>query len=389
MILKFIKIFFSMILKKIYVVISGLFVLIILLFWPQNELDAGSNRMRSFNKKILSHFTNDMRNIRRIRSFGNETILYDVFNSFEKRIDSTVLSHNGYVSLSFYDDNKTVRRESLFGTLPSLFSKENKRALVLGLGSGITASAVSDFYEFVKIFEVNPTMKKVSHRLRKQNRNLLWKDNIEIVIQDAFIGTYLEEDGSYDLINHTISNLSYYTASKIFSKEFFEIVKNKLKKDGVFSLWYDSRFSFANIDIVYNTLLSVFDGCKTFLLNAYYHVVVCGESLELRPYKDFNLEDEFIQTVASYTPYLEVNAQKYFGQGKYETKINILNKLLTYHNYSYQIYHQFDESQSHPVEFDPFIQLVLESINNSKNDNKKICEALNFFGYQWGFCVEN
>ena len=374
-------------LKRIKIIISFLLIIIFFFFWPQRELDAGEGHIKWLGKDGLKYYVEYMSNIRRIRSFGNETIFYDVFDKANKET-VTIFNHNGYISLRFYNDNKTKRRESLFGVLPSLFSKENKKALVLGLGSGITASAVSEFYQSTKVFEVNSTMKKVAYRLRDKNRNLLKKKHVEILIQDAFIGTYLEEDNSYDIINHTISNLDYYAASKTFSQEFFKIAKKKLKKKGVFSLWYDSRRSLSSIDTVYNTLLSVFNECRTFLLSSYYHIVICGENLKLKSPTNLNIEDKFIKEVISYTPFLEVDAQKYFGQKKYSAEINTLDKLRTNHKIFYHRYNRGEKYDSRPDQMDSFNELIWSILNNPNNNPLKICEALHFFGYFWRNCNE-
>ena len=84
---KDIKDSFFAILKKITTIMSLFYIVILLLFWPQLELDIGASYI-NFNEgsKGLKEFTKSMNNIRRIRVFGNETILYDAWSKFKKEI---------------------------------------------------------------------------------------------------------------------------------------------------------------------------------------------------------------------------------------------------------------------------------------------------------------
>ena len=374
-------------------------------YWPHKELDAGVEQIIHQNARVFKSYVDSMHNIYRIRSFGNETILYDIGrsemdknNTLKKDIstkedistkdaslkdydfpEQTILNHSSYVPLRFSKNNKTKRRETLFGILPSLYLKHHDKALVLGLGSGVTVSAVADIYKSVKVFEINSTMKKISNILRDKNRDLHLKNNVEVTIQDGFIGTYLEEDNTYDFITLSVSSLIFYSASKLYSKEFFEIAKKKLKKEGVFSIWYDSYYSFSNIDALYNTALSVFEECKTFILSVYYHTLICGEKLKHHPYTSLNIENKFIKKVLSFTPYLNIDVRRYFGNKKYSKKTNTLDKLLT--NQGGHFYHGGGEVT---FDFDPFMELVnIELQRSSENDLFKICETLLYFGGHW------
>ena len=360
---------------KRFKIVASLFCVALLLFsWPQHELDAGASLLIPYGgSSRLKEFTKSMKNTLRIRAFGNETILYDARKKNHKE-DFTVLNQNGYTPLFLYKDNKPTKKESLFGLLPSFFTRKYNKAMVLGLGVGMTASVVADLYDFVKVFEINPGTERIMRLLKDKNRNLMNKSNVEIVIQDGFIGTYLEEDKSYDVIISTLSNTTYYSASKLYSKEYFEIAKQKLHDEGVFAIWYDSRYSLSSIDTFYNTLSSVFKECRTFLLDVEYHLLICGQNLKYKVNKNIQSKNEFIKELVSHTSYLEINAQKYFGQKKYGTKMNTLNKLLT--GYKIDIHQEKKRF--------PFIDVIEDRLVALDKDSRlKMCEALLFFGGYW------
>ena len=184
---------------------------------------------------------------------------------------------NGYIYMAFSgDSNRATLHESLFGAIPSLFSKETKNSLVLGLGTGITGGMVARLYDQTKIVEINPAMLKVPKHFNRENQNVMTAKNVDIMLEDG-ISTLFNEDRTYDMIVSTVANPKHYSSSKLYSREFYEIARSRLNKGGVFSSWFDITFGQERVSIMLNTLKSVFQHCRYFLLNQSYFTVVCSE----------------------------------------------------------------------------------------------------------------
>ncbi len=350
-------------LKLRHIAITFFVSIFLVLSWPNKELSAGASYLR--RPELAKHIKN-MKNIYRVRSFGNETITYEAWSDYYN-LPIVVLNQNGYLPMFLFRNDQNKKKESLFGVFSSLFTEYHNKALILGLGVGMTTFAASHLYKSVKVFEINPTTTKIVKRFASKNEHLLERDNVEIIMQDGFIGTYLEPNESYDAIISTLSSMVHHSASKMYSKDFLEIAKKKLTKNGVFSIWYDSRYPVSDIDILYDTLLSVFNECNTFLLDPYYHFLICGKKLKQKSHKDINTKNEFIKELLSHAPYLKVDAQKYFGRKKHNNKLNTLNKLMT----SYKIY-----KESHDYEL--FLKLIREKLRDLTSDPLKICKSISF-----------
>jgi hypothetical protein len=80
---------------------------------------------------------------------------------------------NGYLSLVVDEDGRSDLRETVFGAMPARFSRNTGKALVLGLGTGITAAATAAVYPDTRVVEINPLMTQVARRFTAENMNVL------------------------------------------------------------------------------------------------------------------------------------------------------------------------------------------------------------------------
>ncbi len=191
------------------------------------------------------------------------------------RDNSRTLILNGYLSLTFNPLSKTVLHEMLVGATPLLFSKETKNALVFGLGSGISGGSTAQFYDQTKIVEINPAILNIPRHFSIENQNVTGRKNVEIALEDG-ISTLLKEKTDYDAIVNTVTSPQYYSASKLYTEDFYEIVISRLKNGGVYSSWFDLNIDREGISIMLNTLEKSFNHCRYFLLTRAYFNVVCS-----------------------------------------------------------------------------------------------------------------
>ena len=120
------------------------------------------------------------------------------------RTDGDVaLRINGKVDASTQDS----RTQLLLGHLGAAFHPSPRRVLVIGFGSGMTASAVALYPGVQKIdcVEIEPAVIRAAPYLQSLNRNVLGNHRVHITIDDArnFLLTSRE---TYDLIISEPSN---------------------------------------------------------------------------------------------------------------------------------------------------------------------------------------
>lgn len=201
--------------------------------------------------------------------------------SFKDEEVSLIL--NGYESVRFGPDYHTPLHEAMVGSASALFSKRTDKALVFGLGSGVTAGAAAEIYEIVTVVEINPTLLEYLPHFADVNGRVQSKPNVDIQIADG-VKTLIASNESYDTIVSTVMSPHYYASSKLYTADFYALVRSRLREGGVYSSWFDLTIGLEGIDYLLNTLESSFAECHYTYLNIGYFNAVCGgEPLSVRP----------------------------------------------------------------------------------------------------------
>lgn len=132
-----------------------------------------------------------------------------------------------------------MRTQLLLGHLPALLAPSAPRgeAMVIGLGSGVTAGAVASWpYEHVTAAEIEPMVAKAARFFDRENRAVLDDERVELRVDDA--RRILDRSpGGLRLITSEPSNLWMSGVSLLFTREFFELAASKLDDHGVFCQW--------------------------------------------------------------------------------------------------------------------------------------------------------
>lgn len=189
---------------------------------------------------------------------------------------SQILTFNGYRSLTFLPDSRSPLREMIVGATPALFSRQSDRALVLGLGTGISAGSTAAIYRQTEIVEINPAMPEIANRFTAFNNDVLNRQGAHIRIADG-LQALLDDGPAYDAIINTVTSPVYYASAKLYTVEFLERVKARLAPGGAYSGWFDLNIGLDGIAIMLNTLEASFAKCRYFLLAQAYFNVVCGD----------------------------------------------------------------------------------------------------------------
>jgi len=150
--------------------------------------------------------------------------------------DNIWLAINGKVDASSHGDLET---QVLLAHLPLFFRPDSKKALVIGLASGITAGSVTlhSGTSSIDIIELEPSVVDASHEFDEYNYRPLDDPRVDLYINDARNHLLLAEDYTYDVVISEPSNPWLSGVSNLFTWEFFQLGKQKLRKGGVWSQW--------------------------------------------------------------------------------------------------------------------------------------------------------
>jgi len=139
---------------------------------------------------------------------------------------------------------------------------EIKNALVIGFGVGLTGTTLALKKDLqVDGYEINHTLKDVLRQFPKETLYVTRNRKINIIWQDARSGLAVNSK-KYDLIISAPLELSQAGSTLLLSREYFHLVKSRLKENGVVVL-YSRESSIKQTQLVRNTVSSVFQHTQT------------------------------------------------------------------------------------------------------------------------------
>ncbi len=151
----------------------------------------------------------------------------------------------------------------LLGTVPALVHESDKPldALVIAFGAGITAGSVlsSDRVASLDVVDLNPDIEGINNLFTDVNGDVFHRDRFHFYNDDG--RNYLVTNAKqYDLIISDSTHPRAYDSWILYTKEFYESVKRRLRPDGIFAQWVplDRTMEGQLFRIHLNTFRSVF-----------------------------------------------------------------------------------------------------------------------------------
>jgi spermidine synthase len=131
-----------------------------------------------------------------------------------------------------------LRTERLIGHLSGLLHPKPESVLVVGLGGGVSAGALTLYPEIKRIVicEIEPRVTGATKQFARENYSVLSNPKVEVVFDDArhFLATTREQ---FDIITSDPIHPWVRGNSMLFSREYYDIVKSKLKPGGIATQW--------------------------------------------------------------------------------------------------------------------------------------------------------
>jgi spermidine synthase len=132
-----------------------------------------------------------------------------------------------------------MRLQRMMGHLPALIHRQPRSVLVVGFGAGVTAGSFMPYpdVEHVVICELEPLIPPASGQFfGRQNYNVLDDGRTHMVYDDArhFI---LSTSEKFDVITTDPIHPWVKGTSALYSKEYFELVRDHLNPGGVAAQW--------------------------------------------------------------------------------------------------------------------------------------------------------
>ncbi len=221
----------------------------------------------------------------------------------------TFISYNGHPSIYVSQGPQVNPAEVVSGVIPALAAPRREKALVLGLGSGITGGAAATLFDHTDIVEINAAFFPLLDEISFANFRVQDNPNATLIHDDA--RSYLANTTErYDAIVNSIPSPTYFAAGKIYTLEFFEMVKAALEPDGVYSTWFAPLdMSEEGLYTFLATLHQSFEHCNLAVLRFGYYFANCSdEPLTVATDVDYPIE---VRTVLGRS-ITSMNLERYF-----------------------------------------------------------------------------
>ena len=143
---------------------------------------------------------------------------------------------DGNLQFSSVDEHRY--HESLVHVPMALLNTPAKKVLLLGAGDGLAVRELLKYTDIsnITLVDLDPEIiqiAKTNHYIRQINEDSLSSDRVQTVTADAF--TFLVTNTEkYDLILGDLPDPNNATLARLYSKQFFRLVKNNLSTSGIF-----------------------------------------------------------------------------------------------------------------------------------------------------------
>jgi spermidine synthase len=156
-------------------------------------------------------------------------------------------------------DGVDMRTQVLLGHIPMLAHPDPKNVMILGLGSGITVgSAGRHAVERIDVVELEPAVAEASRYFSRVNREPLKHPAVRLVLADGR-NFLLTTPLRYDVIVSEPSSPWIAGVATLFTVEFFEIARARLRPGGVMAQWLQGyNLAFDDFAMIVRTFRSVF-----------------------------------------------------------------------------------------------------------------------------------
>jgi spermidine synthase len=150
-----------------------------------------------------------------------------------------------------------VQLFKMLGVLPVMVHERPDDALMVAFGAGMSAGASIDHVTQLDCVDLNPDIDEVARIFTKENLDVINNPKLNRIVNDGR-NTLLLNPRTYSVIISDATNPKMFDSWTLYTKEFYELAKERLKPGGVFSQWVVIPLPGDAIKIILKTFQTVF-----------------------------------------------------------------------------------------------------------------------------------
>ena len=154
------------------------------------------------------------------------------------------------------DRPEMVLLHRLIGHLPMALHANPRRALVVGMGGGVTPGAVSQHGAEVDLVELSRAVVNAAPWFRHVSYDVLRQPNVRLHVDDG--RNFLLMSGQrYEVVTADLIQPEHAGSGNLYSREYFSLVRRAIRDDGLVLQWLGHRRA-ADYTLILRTFLDVF-----------------------------------------------------------------------------------------------------------------------------------
>lgn len=211
-------------LRALGLVASGVVVAILLPKWNLARLTSGTNVY--FDEGVVPNGVVEM--IKEDVHGGVTTIVRDAAGN------RTLLTNGKFQG----NDSLELRDNRGFAHLPVLFAKKHERAMVIGLGTGVSAGTMAAYdFKQIDVIELSPAIVDTAlDQFKGVNHDVMRDPRVRLLVEDGR-NVLLTGREKYDVISLEVSSIWFAGAANLYNFEFYDLASKHLEPGGVIQQW--------------------------------------------------------------------------------------------------------------------------------------------------------
>jgi len=183
------------------------------------------------------------------------------------------------------NDGGEMVAQTSFALVPMQYVSHFDRALVIGLGTGRTASVVEAMgFRAVDVAEIAPGIVAAARDFfPRVNHRVLDEPNVSLFLEDGR-NLLLLRDTTYDLVTLELTSVWFAGVTNLYSREFYALARDRLREGGVLQQWIQlHHITLVEITSVLSTVHDVFPNVSFFVLGGQGLIVASLSPEEVQP----------------------------------------------------------------------------------------------------------
>jgi len=258
-----------------FLILLNLLGVMLFLFSEKNFLFLKSLTLFLFLISFFLFFSPFLRKLAKVSAgfwFSNQKLI-ESQNTFYGNVEITKIDsqYNFFENGIYLGSEKDFEFAEKFSHLSLILHSNPEKVLLIGGGiSGFLREILKHPVGMVYYLELDPKLIEISEKFISQDlKNFLFNARVKIVNED---GIYFLKNAkeNFDFILVNLPSPSTVLINRFYTKEFFQLAKEKLKEDGIFAIYLPYSPSSPNKNLenlcssVFKTLKNVFE--KTIVL---------------------------------------------------------------------------------------------------------------------------